>query len=52
MLNSVIPEDEYDKLADNDIKPSSLYGNEYVENKNGINLIFKINNQVFSFIIL
>ena len=25
MLNSVIPEDEYDELADNDIKPSSLY---------------------------
>ena len=36
---------------------SKLDGNkavifEYVENKNGINLIFEINNQVFSFIIL
>ena len=51
MLNSLIPEDEYDELEDNDIK-SSLYGIEYVENENGINLIFKINNQVFSFIIL
>ena len=52
MLNFVIPEDKYHELADNDIKPSSLYGIEYGENEHGINLIFKINNQVFSFIIL
>jgi hypothetical protein len=52
MLNFVIPEDEYEELADNDIKLSSSYGIEYVENENESNLIFKINNQVFSFIIL
>jgi hypothetical protein len=52
MSKFVIPEDEYDELADYDIKPSSLYGIGYVENENRINLIFKINNQVFYFIIL
>ena len=52
MSNFVIPKDEYEELVDNDIKLSSSYGIEYVENENGSNLIFKINNQVFSFIIL
>ncbi|MDW3604465.1 MAG: hypothetical protein QOK67_05470 [Nitrososphaeraceae archaeon] len=52
MSKFVIREDEYIELAIEDIKSSSLYGIGYVENENEINLIFKINNQVFYFIIL
>ena len=52
MSKFVIPEYEYAELVDYDIKPSPLYGIGYVENENRINLIFKINNQVFYFIIL